>query len=271
MKQEKKKKHKIKQDPELWKKLDAIRSSDSNFQSNTEYKNVRAQLAALNYPIVLKLADLMNHKYSETDKNDLQGFGSLGLLDAIDKFDPYKDIQFETFATYRIFGAMYDEMRKLDWVPRLTRQRYSKVEKIREKFITTNGRAPTRDEMISLVPGDTEIEKEKAVDDSVIKLSYSINKMSSHDDDEDFSSIHADKGSGLFEDLERKEFFANKIAPGLSDLEMRFIYLVYYEGRSLKEAAQILQVKESRSSSLHEAAIRKLKEVFKDDPQLLVR
>ena len=271
MEQEKKKKHKIKQDTELWKKLDSIRSSVSNFQSNTEYKNVRAELAALNYPIVLKLADLMHHKYSETDRNDLQGFGSLGLLDAIDKFDPYKDIQFETFATYRIFGSMYDEMRKLDWVPRLTRQRYSKVEKVREKFISANGRMPTRDEMISLVSGETQIEKEKAVDDSVIKLSYSINKVSSYNDDEDFSSIHVGKCSSPFEDLERKEFFTNKIAPGLNDLEMRFIYLVYYEGRSLKEAAIMLQVKESRSSSLHETAIRKLKEIFKDDPQLLVR
>ena len=271
MEQEKKKKHKIKQDTELWKKLDNIRSSVSSFQSNTEYKNVRAELAALNYPIVLKLADLMHHKYSETDRNDLQGFGSLGLLDASDKFDPYKDIQFETFATYRIFGSMYDEMRKLDWVPRLTRQRYSKVEKVREKFISANGRMPTRDEMISLVSGETQIEKEKAVDDSVIKLSYSINKVSSYNDDEDFSSIHVGKCPSPFDDLERKEFFTNKIAPGLNDLEMRFIYLVYYEGRSLKEAAIMLQVKESRSSSLHETAIRKLKEIFKDDPQLLVR
>lgn len=266
----KQKKHKIKQDPELWKKLDDLRSKHSDFQENAEYKSVRSQLAALNYPIVTKLADLMHHKYSETDKNDLQGFGSLGLLDAIDKFDPYKDIQFETFATYRIFGSMYDEMRKLDWVPRLTRQRYSKVEKIREKFITANGRIPTREEMIRLVPGETELEKEKIVDDSTIKLSYSINKVSSTDDDEDFSSIHVDKKSNGFIDLERKEFFANKISPGLSDLETRFIYLVYYEGRSLKEAAKMLQIKESKSSSLHEAALKKLKEIFKDDKELLV-
>lgn len=267
----KKKKHKIKQDPELWKKLDDIRSKDSEFQNNPEYKSIRSELASLNYPIVLKLADLMHHKYPETDKNDLQGFGSLGLLDAIDKFDPYKDIQFETFATYRIFGSMYDEMRKLDWVPRLTRQRYSKVEKIREKFIIANGRAPTREEMISLVPGDSFLEKEKIVDDSVIKLSYSINKASSSDDEEDFSSLYIDKKNKSFSELERKEFFANKIATGLSDLELRFIYLVYYEGRSLKETAKILQIKESKSSSLHESALKKLKELFKDDPQILVK
>ena len=155
-------KHKIKQDIELWKKLDEVRGLSIEFKNNKEYKNIRKSLAELNYPIVEKLADLMHHRYSETDKDDLQGFGSLGLIDAIDKFDPYKDIQFETFATYRIFGSMYDEMRKLDWVPRLTRQRYSKVEKIREKLTSINERPPTREELISCLTGSSLIEKEKS-------------------------------------------------------------------------------------------------------------
>lgn len=265
------KKHKIKQDPELWKKLDDLRNSVKDFHNSEPYKRVRAQLADLNYPIVIKLADLLHHKYPETDRDDLQGFGSIGLLDAIDKFDPYKDIQFETFATYRIFGSMYDEMRKLDWVPRLTRQRHSKVEKIRDKFISEHGRVPTNEEMIKMVSGSSVIEKQKIIDDSVIKMSYSINKLPFEDEEDDFSSMHVDKKPSMTEDLERKEFFINKIASGLSDLETRFIYLVYYEGRSLKEAAQILQIKESRSSSVHEAAIKKLKEIFKEKDELIVR
>jgi RNA polymerase sigma factor for flagellar operon FliA len=271
IKKEKVKKHKIKQDPELWKKLDDLRNSVKDFHNSDPYKRVRAQLAELNYPIVIKLADLLHHKYPETDRDDLQGFGSIGLLDAIDKFDPYKDIQFETFATYRIFGSMYDEMRKLDWVPRLTRQRHSKVEKIRDKFISQNGRAPTNEEMMEMVSGSSITEKQKTIDDSIIKMSYSINKLPFEDEEDDFSSMHVDKKPGQIEELERKEFFANKIAPGLNDLETRFVYLVYYEGRSLKEAAQILQIKESRSSSLHEAAIKKLKEIFKEKDELIVR
>lgn len=266
----KQKKHKIKQDIELWKKLDTVRSSVDDFKNNVSYKKVRSELAALNYPIVLKLSELMHHKYHETDKDDLKGFGSLGLLDAIDKFDPYKDIQFETFATYRIFGSMYDEMRKLDWVPRLTRQRYSKVEKVRERFITSYGRSPTREEMISIVPGDSTIEKEKAVDDSVIKLSYSINKLSSNSE-EDYSSIHTKIEPPQFSELERKEFFISKVSTGLTMIEAEFVYLVYYENRSLKEASKMLNIKDSKSSSLHESALKKLKETFKDDKELLVR
>jgi RNA polymerase sigma factor for flagellar operon FliA len=265
------KKHKIKQDIKLWQDLDAIRNSTNDFKNNDNYKTVRAKLAELNYPIVLKLADLMHHKYPETDKDDLQGFGALGLLDAIDKFDPYKNIQFETFATYRIFGSMYDEMRKLDWVPRLTRQRYSKMEKIREKFTIINGRSPTREELIQMAPGDSELEKEKIVDDSVVKFSYSINKSSNSDDEEDFSSIHCDKKNNFFEELDRIDLFKNYIVSNLEDVESKFIYLVYYEGRSLKEAAKILGIKESRSSSMHDSVLKKLEPIFKEDKNILMR
>jgi len=267
----KNKKHKIKQDIELWKNLDIIRNNDADFKNNADYKKIRSKLAELNYPIVLKLSDLMHHKYPETDKDDLQGFGSLGLLDAIDKFDPYKNIQFETFATYRIFGSMYDEMRKLDWVPRLTRQRYSKMEKIREKFTVVNGRNPTREELIDMAPGESIIEKEKLVDDSIVKFSYSINKSSNSDDDEDFSSIHCDKRNNFFEELDRIDLFKNYIVSNLEDEESKFIYLVYYEGRSLKEAAKILGIKESRSSSMHDSVLKKLENIFKEDKNILMR
>jgi len=267
----KSKKHKIKQDPELWKKLDEVRASDKDFKNNSLYMKIRSQLAELNYPIVLKLADLMHHKYLETDKDDLQGFGSLGLLDAIDKFDPYKNIQFETFATYRIFGSMYDEMRKLDWVPRLTRQRYSKIEKIREKFVASYGRAPTKEELINLAPGESYSEKEKMVSDSIVKFSYSINKSNNNDDDEDFSSIHSDRKDNFFEELERIDLFCNHISSFLEEEESKFVYLVYYEGRSLKEAAKILGIKESKSSSMHDLILKKLETAFKEDKSILVR
>lgn len=265
------KKHKIKQDTELWKNLDNIRSSVSDFQSNKEYREIRSKLAELNYPIVLKLADLMHHKYPETEKDDLQGFGCLGLLDAIDKFDPYKDIQFETFATYRIFGSMFDEMRKLDWVPRLTRQRYAKVEKEREKFILIHGRCPTREELISMVPGDSVLEKQKIVDDSKVKMSYSINNVSSSDDDEDFSSIHCDKKYDCFSNIDRMDFFYHHIVKNIDMDEAKFIYLVYYEGRTLKEAANILGIKENRSSYLHDSIIKKLEKIFEKDKDILAR
>lgn len=264
------KKHKIKQDTELWKKLDQIRSSVSNFQSNDEYKQIRSKLAELNYPIVLKLADLMHHKYPETEKDDLQGFGCIGLLDAIDKFDPYKNIQFETFATYRIFGSMFDEMRKLDWVPRLTRQRYAKVEKEREKFIIANGRCPNREELISLVPGESVMEKEKIVDDSRVKMSYSINNVSNSDDDEDFSAIHCDKRSDFFATIDRMDFFNHHIVKNVDMEEAKFIYLVYYEGRTLKEAASMLGIKENRSSYFHDSIIKKLEKIFESDKSILV-
>jgi RNA polymerase sigma factor for flagellar operon FliA len=266
----KQKKHKIKQDEELWKNLEQIRSSIADFQNDKEYKKIRSKLAELNYPIVLKLADLMHHKYPETDKDDLQGFGCIGLLDAIDKFDPYKNIQFETFATYRIFGSMYDEMRKLDWVPRLTRQRYSKVEKEREKFIIANGRCPTREELISLVPGESVLEKQKTVDDSRVKMSYSINNSSGSDDNEDFSSIHCDKKSDFFSSIDRMDFFNHHIVKNIDTEEAKFIYLVYYEGRTLKEAASMLGVKENRSSYLHDSIIKKLEKIFEKDKDILV-
>lgn len=265
------KKHKIKQDPELWKKLDELRSSNENFKSNSEYKSVRSKLAELNYPIVLKISDLIHHKYPEADKDDLKGFGALGLIDAIDKFDPYKDIGFETYASYRIVGSMFDEMRKLDWIPRLTRQRHAIVEKEKEKFIILNGRNPTREELISLIDGESVPEKEKIIEGGTIKYSYSINKSSNSDEDEEFSTIHFDKRECPLLNIDRKDFFMTSIAKKIEPKESQFIYLVYYEGRTFKEAAKIVGIKENQSSYFHDAIIKKLEKIFEKDIDILAR
>lgn len=134
---------------EVWRKLCNLRNAGPVFQN--EYIKLRNQIAEENYDLVMKLAELMHFKHPDIPKDDLQSFAAYGLLDAIAKYDPSTGNKFETFATYRLFGSMYDEMRKSTWAPRLVRQRQAITDLHRERFIAINGRQPTDDELIAVL------------------------------------------------------------------------------------------------------------------------
>ncbi len=198
------------------------------------------------------------------DFDDLVGYGVFGLLDAIEKFDPNKDIKFKTYAVTRIRGAIYDELRSIDWVPRSVRQKAKELERVIGKLENRLGRSAT----------DEEISKELGI--SIRELHTLILKISGASilslsdvwyvgDESDkvsvMETIESPKSLNPDIIVEREEI-KNIIVQAISELpdkEKKVLILYYYEDLTLKEIGEVLQVTESRISQLHTKAIMRLR------------
>lgn len=196
--------------------------------------------------------------------DDLVGYGVFGLFDAIEKFDPSKHVKFKTYAVTRIRGAIFDELRSNDWVPRSIRQKAREVEDTVRQLEATLGRAAT----------DAELAHEmnlplKDFQQLLLKIS-STTVMSLHDlghggDDGDRISIEESVESPasmnpdvLVEKDEIKRVMLEAIRE-LPEKEQRVLVLYYYEELTLREIGEVLEVTESRVSQLHTKAIIRLR------------
>jgi RNA polymerase sigma factor for flagellar operon FliA len=196
--------------------------------------------------------------------DDLVGFGVFGLLDAIDKFDPDKGVKFKTYAVTRIRGAIFDELRSIDWVPRSVRQKTKEVEEAIGSLEAQLGRTAT-DQEIAASLGMDEDEFSKIM----IKISstsiLSLNDVWFSGDDNDKVTIEAsiESPASLNPDIivekdEIRRVIINAINE-LPDKEKKILVLYYYEDLTLKEIGQVLEVTESRVSQLHTKAILRLR------------
>ncbi|HBD94583.1 MAG TPA: RNA polymerase sigma factor WhiG [Spirochaetia bacterium] len=203
-------------------------------------------------------------KPGNIEYDDLVGFGVFGLMDAIEKFDPNKNVKFKTYAVTRIRGSIYDELRSIDWVPRSIRQKAKEVEHAIQKIESLTGRIATDEEIAAEL--NIEIREfysvmTKISGTSLISLSdtwYSGNdsdKISILDTIESPNSLNPDIS------VEReavKELVVNGINE-LPEKEKKVLVLYYYEDLTLKEIGEVLDVTESRVSQLHTKAIIRLR------------
>ncbi|MBQ0163356.1 MAG: RNA polymerase sigma factor WhiG [Treponema sp.] len=196
--------------------------------------------------------------------DDLVGFGQFGLLDAIEKFDPGKNVKFKTYAVTRIRGAIFDELRQLDWVPRSVRQKSREIEDTIVELESKLGRTAT----------DAEIAEKMGVSESeyqqtVMKVSgtsvLSLNDVWYSGNDNDHMSIGGsiESPSSLNPDVivEREEI-RKVIVEAINELpekEKMVIVLYYHEDLTFKEIGQVLDVSESRISQLHTKANLRLR------------
>ena len=201
---------------------------------------------------------------SNVEFDDLVGFGVFGLLDAIDKFDPDKNVKFKTYAVTRIRGSIFDELRSIDWVPRSVRQKTREIEDVIVNLESRLGRTAS----------DTEIAGSLGVSESeyqqtIFKISgtsiMSLNDVWYSGDDSERISIgdSIESPSSLNPDIivEREEI-KRVIVQAISELpdkEKKVLVLYYYEDLTLKEIGQVLEVTESRVSQLHTKAILRLR------------
>jgi RNA polymerase sigma factor for flagellar operon FliA len=195
---------------------------------------------------------------------DLVGFGVFGLLDAIEKFDPDKNVKFKTYAVTRIRGAIFDELRSIDWVPRSVRQKTKEIEDAVVSLEAKLGR-PASDQEIASSLGVTEDDFMR----TMLKISstsvLSLNDVWYAGDDADKISIgeSIESPSSMNPDatVEREEV-KRVIVQAISELpekEKKVLVLYYYEDLTLKEIGQVLDVTESRVSQLHTKAILRLR------------
>jgi len=197
----------------------------------------------------------------EVDIQDLMSAGLFGLMDAIDGFDLKHGVKFETYCAPRIRGAILDELRSMDWVPRLVRHRTSRVESARQKFEMANGRAPTEDELSEHLKLDGE-EFEKFRRDSAtvstISLSRKCFQSDGHKDVREIDVIRDAHQSNPFSEIQRRDV-KDMITKGLSRAERLIVILYYYEEMTMKEIGATLDLSESRVSQMHSSILARLK------------
>lgn len=193
--------------------------------------------------------------------DDLVGYGVFGLIDAIDKFDTCKDVKFETYASLRIRGAILDQIRKMDWIPRTIRQRQKKIDAVMKEIETTTGRSAT-DEEIAKGLG---ISGEEYTDwQSQMKITgvVSLNEYIEQGGPELQGEKNTSSQFEIPEEVAEREELKEKLRESLDILtekEKKVVLLYYYEDLTLKEISYILEVSESRVSQLHTKALSKMK------------
>ncbi|MDF2589395.1 MAG: polymerase, sigma 28 subunit, FliA/WhiG [Anaerocolumna sp.] len=204
--------------------------------------------------------------------DDLVGYGIFGLIDAVDKFDYYKGVKFETYASFRIRGAILDEIRKMDWIPRTLRQKQRKIDAAFQKIEAEQGRSATDEEVakeleITLEEFDTWQNQTKV--SSLLSLDEYIDQGSEVKMESSLSA-QFETPEKVVEKQELKETLA-KTLETLTEKEKKVIILYYYEDLTLKEISSILEVSESRISQLHTKALQKMRVKLGSNIELLIR
>jgi RNA polymerase sigma factor for flagellar operon FliA len=228
----------------------------------TQTTEVRNFLIARHLDLVAYAAERLHKRLpSEVEINDLKSAGAFGLMDAVDSFDPDRGVKFETFCTQRIRGAMFDELRSMDWVPRLVRSRTAKVEKVRKSIEMETGARPTEDEVAARlnVSGD---EFEKLQKDSrPISMVSLTRKCFETDGSKDVREIDVVEDGRQENPLQavQKIDLQQLITKGLSRAERLIVILYYYEEMTMKEIGATLDLSESRVSQMHSSILARLK------------
>jgi len=205
---------------------------------------------------------------SNIELDDLTSAGVIGLMDAIEKYDPTRDNKFKTYAEFRIRGAILDELRSQDWVPRSVREKAKKIEKVYAALEQKLGRTATEKELAY------ELDMNLFELNDLISQVKAISLMSL---DEMGGPSQSDRKSLLdcLENLNAKNPYTqlkvsamkNVLMKAIEDLpetQRLVLSLYYYEDLNLKEIGRILLVTESRVSQLHTQAVLKLRSRLKD-------
>lgn len=200
---------------------------------------------------------------SHVDSSDLVSYGVFGLIDAIDKFDPERGFKFETYAISRIRGAIIDELRSLDWVPRSVRGKAKDVERVLAKLQLELQRTPADAEVAESMGVTVDELKQIYGQISFVNVAALDNLVHSGNGEGDSlkETLEDDRIARPEEALENeqlKSFLAEKIY-ALPEREQVLLALYYYEGLTLSEIGQVLNVTESRISQLHTKAMMQLR------------
>ena len=197
----------------------------------------------------------------EVDIEDLMSAGIFGLMDAIDAFDLDRLVKFETYCAQRIRGAILDELRSMDWVPRLVRHRTSKVEHARQRVEMETGHSATDDQVRERLGIDTEEFDKFKRDSKAVGVTSLTRKAFASDGNKDIREIdiiNDEKQVDPVTQLQRRDL-RDLITKGLTRAERLIVVLYYYEGMTMKEIGSTLDLSESRVSQMHSSILARLK------------
>ncbi|MEM9135305.1 MAG: RNA polymerase sigma factor WhiG [Actinomycetota bacterium] len=223
----------------------------------------RDQLIVYYAPLVKYVASRVAAGLPQSvDQSDLVSYGMFGLIDAITKFDPERGYKFETYAISRVKGAILDELRSIDWVPRSVRSKAKSVERAMSKLEATLHRSPTDDEIADEL--DLTVDQLNGIYSQISSVGLvALDEMLSLNSGESltFGDTLADREDGpggVFEQVETRQMLAQAINR-MSEREKIVLTLYYYESLTLAEIGRVLGVTESRVCQIHTKAVLSLK------------
>lgn len=210
------------------------------------------------YLVKIMAGRMYNYYGSKVEYDDLIGFGVMGLIDSIERYDVTKNIKFETYAQIRIRGTIIDNIRKLDWIPRSLRKKSKEIQNSMMNLENKLGRTPSNTELADFLDIPIEDVESILADISTFNMTsleeILINKGEHNIDDDKRENTP----ENIYEEKELKEILAN-IIDGLPKKEKTVISLYYYEELTYKEIGHILELSESRISQIHSKAILEIK------------
>ncbi len=217
-------------------------------------------------PLVKYVAGRMSSGLpAHVEEADLISYGLGGLISAIERFDLTREIKFETYAITRIRGAIIDELRTLDWVPRSVRARAREIERANQKLEARLQRAPSDEEMageLEMSVSDFQDALLQISNSTIVALDELWNVSDSTGDQVSLLDTLADRGAPdpqqLVDQSELRDRIADSIA-ALPEREKLVVALYYYENLTLREIGEVLGVTESRVSQLHTKAVLRLR------------
>ena len=234
-----------------------------------EYKQTRGQ--TLRDKLILHYSPLVKYVAGRVgvglpqnvEQADLVSYGVFGLIDAIDKFEPDRGYKFETYAISRIKGAILDELRSIDWVPRSVRAKARSLERAYAKLEAEHHRSPTDDEVATEL-GLTTNQLQSALSQISFVGVAALDELLSGGERGETTTLgdtvadSADGPVGAFEVEEMRQILAESINR-MAEREKIVLTLYYYEGLTLAEIGRVLQVTESRVCQIHTKAVIQLR------------
>lgn len=231
--------------------------------AKTKSAQLREQIIVEYAPLVKVVAGRLSMYLGyNVEYDDLVGYGVFGLIDAIDKYDMAKDVKFETYASLRIRGAILDQIRKMDWIPRTIRQKQKKIDAAIKDIEAASGKAATDEEVAkSLGISDEEYTgwQQQMMVTNVVSLNEFVEQGTEAPIDRSSAGSRFESPEDKLEQDELKQMLAESLKL-LTEKERKVVMLYYYEELTLKEISNILDVSESRVSQLHTKALGKMKQ-----------
>jgi len=231
------------------------------FKNDQSRRDLRNRLVERYLPLVKYNGERIWARLPDgVELDDLISAGVFGLMDAIKAFDMSRGVKFETYCVPRIRGAMLDELRSMDWVPRLVRSKASKLNEGVRQLEASLGRHPTEIELAEKMELTVK-ELEKMISDANAVGLISLNKKwyetDSYKDVREIDILEDHKGEDPTKRIQKSDLM-RLVTKGLNRNERLIIILYYYEEMTMKEIGSTLDLSESRVSQMHSAIVQRL-------------
>jgi len=231
------------------------------FKKDLSNQELRNRLVEIYLPLVKYNGERIWARLPEgVELDDLISAGVFGLMDAIDAFDLSRGVKFETYCVPRIRGAMLDELRTMDWVPRLVRSKASKLNEAVKNLEARLGRQPSEQELAAELQISVQELEKMMLDANAVNL-ISLNKKwyetDSYKDVREIDILEDKKGEDPTRRIQKNDLM-RLVTKGLNRNERLIIILYYYEELTMKEIGATLDLSESRVSQMHSSIVQRL-------------